>query len=586
MPRDKLITIDKLKSSLKEKQSRELKTAKNEQQRWDKISNNFTMFLVYLLEPILPGDGNKTDGKIASVVYLICLTTAGIVMNIASWLHNDKEVTGVTRDHIDGFLMTCICPALIWILYIFCKQNDRKTVDFISPLPHSHRPLMAGAYVFGAGSCVMDILHIGFYAQCSNSLSSMAFSVFKAVFIISQILFLRKFANATLHKSQNIRLVLFHILGTNVCMWFRALFSHARLISENDLSSNLNNFNDTILCGNKETPMMKIWAASEPYLYPFTMEYSLIAGGILFMMWSGLRDLNPDPQDIYIYDEISEWNTSEAGDFKDESSGYIGSSTPSTSWSRSQSHMSLSGSISTASVCKSCQETREAIRDSYTSSSDPGFLFGVLLSAFLLMAIALLMLDHGSEHALRFYYIYQIMLHSVMCTALWVFLKALQTQLSSWYSYDSDDTLLIVSFTGVFLYTGLGFTSALSEMKAMASLSSYVATKSVLVLFESMLQVTAIIKALRFRANPTGSCTDLMRQCALFLLTTNFALWAQDSFFELRNSATTPVQNKLFGGGTWHAITILAYPLCIFFRFHSAACLFEVWTNFKQSCHS
>ncbi|XP_065070305.1 proton channel OtopLc-like [Rhopilema esculentum] len=572
MPRDKLITIDKLKTSLKEEQRPQ------QNQKCDKMQNSFTMFLVYLLEPILPGDGNKTDGKIASVVYLICLTTAGIVMNIASWLHNDGTVTGVTRDHIDGFLMTCICPALIWILYIFCKQNDRKTVDFISPMPHSHRPLMTGAYVFGAGSCAMDVLHIGFYMQCSESLSGMAFSVFKAVFIIAQILFLRKFSDATLHKSQNIRLVLFHILGTNVCLWFRALFSHVRLINKS--SFQFNPLNQTVTCDNQKTPMSQIWLASEPYLYPFTMEYSLISGGILFMMWSGLRDLNPDPQDIYIYDEISEWNTSEAGDFKDDSSGYIGSSTPSTSWSRSQSHASLS----TASVCKSCQETREAIRDSYTSSSDPGFLFGVLLSAFLLFAIALLMLDHGSEHALRFYYVYQIMLHAVMVTALWTFLKALQTQLPAWYSYDSDDTLLIVSFTGVFLYAGLGFTSAISEMKAMSSLSNYVAAKSVLVLFESMLQVTAIIKALRFKPNVNGSYADMIRQCALFLLTTNIALWAQDSFFEMRSSLTTPVQNKQFGSTSWRAITVFAYPLCIFFRFHSAACLFEVWSNFKQCC--
>lgn len=175
------------------------------------------------------------------------------------------------------------------------------------------------------------------------------------------------------------------------------------------------------------------------------------------------------------------------------------------------------------------------------------------------------------------------MLHSVMCFALWVFLKALETQLSTWYTYDSDDTLLIVSFTGVFLYTGLGFTSSISEMKSYTTLSTYVAAKSALVLFESMLQVTAVIKAMRFKPNHTGSYTDLVRQGALFLLTTNFALWAQDSFFELRNSQTTPVQQKLFGEATWHAITIFAYPLCIFFRFHSAACLFEVWSNFKQT---
>ena len=239
-------------------------------------SNQFFMFLMYILEPILPSDGTKSDGRIASVVYLICLTTAGIVMNVTAWLQNDPDVIGITTDHIDGFLITCICPALIWIAYIFCKQNDRKTVDFIGSLPHSHRPLMAGAYVFGAGSSVMDILHISFYLQCSKNISSLFFSLFKAIFILTQILFLRKFANATLHKSQNIRLVLFHILGTNICIWFRALFSHAQLLFKSGSSETSRSW-----CGDQEVPMSKIWTASEPYLYPFTMEYSLIAGACL-----------------------------------------------------------------------------------------------------------------------------------------------------------------------------------------------------------------------------------------------------------------------------------------------------------------
>ena len=579
MLKKELITIDKIKSAVAEEDLR------NQAQigKWDRFVNNLTLFLMYFLDPILPGDGNKTDGRIASLVYLICLTTAGIAMNITSWLQNDSEVEGVTTDHIDGFLMTCICPALVWILYIFCKQNDRKTVDFISPLPHSHRPLMAGAYVFGAGSCVMDILHIAFYLQCSSNLSSIAFSIFKTLFVMTQILFLRKFSTATLHKSQNIRLVLFHILGTNVCIWFRALFSHARLIFNIGPGAGLYS-NTTVGCDDRQTPMMQIWERSEPYLYPFTMEYSLIAGGILYTMWSGMRDLDPDPQDIYIYDELAEFNTEDNKDFVDDSSGYLGSSSPSMNWSRSQSQLTLSRTVSTTSLCKSCQETHDSIRDSYNPSSDPGLLIGLILSAFLLMAIALFWFDHESLNALRVYYIYQIILHSIMCFALWLLLKALLFQTSAWYPYNPDDTLLIVSFTGVFLYTGLSFTAALAEAQTQTPLSEVSVVKSLIVLLEAMLQVTAVIKAMRFRPNITGSQSDLVRQGALFLLTTNFALWAQDSFYELRHTETTPVQNKLFGVVTWHAITIFAYPLCIFFRFHSAACLFEVWSSFKQHC--
>ena len=282
---NEIITIDRLKLMMDEKQPRSdanrgiVRNNRRLERKRDYCKNQFILLLLWLLEPILPSDSPKSDGRIASVVYIICLTTAGIVLNVTAWLQVDRDVTGISIDHVDGFLITCICPALIWIAYIFCKQNNRKTVDFITPLPHSHRPLMAGAYVFGAGSSVMDILHISYYLQCSTNMSSLAFSFFKAVFILTQILFLRKFANATLHKGQSIRLVLFHILGTNICIWFRALFSHIRLLSKGESEIEIGNLTDThSWCGQKDVPMSKIWSASEPYLYPFTMEYSLIAG--------------------------------------------------------------------------------------------------------------------------------------------------------------------------------------------------------------------------------------------------------------------------------------------------------------------
>lgn len=235
-------------------------------------------FLGHVLGPFLPSDNTNSDGRIASVIYLICLTTAGIVMNLTAWLQKDTNVTGITTDHIDGFLITCICPALLWIVYIFCKQNDRKIVDFIGYYPHCHRPLMAGTYIFGAGSSVIDILHISFHLQCSHNVSSLIFSIFKALFILLQILFLRKFANATLHRSQYVRLVLFHILGTNICIWFRAVFTHARLVFKSSSASH------TLYCGTEDIPLSKITAVSEPYLYPFTMEYCLIAGEFIYVI--------------------------------------------------------------------------------------------------------------------------------------------------------------------------------------------------------------------------------------------------------------------------------------------------------------
>lgn len=560
--------------------------SKKEKQRGK--SGFVTGFLMYVLEPILPDDGVKGDGRIASLLYLICLTTAGVVFNLSKWLQADSKAdSGVTADHIDGFLITCIVPTLLWICYIFCKQNDRKTVDFITPSPHSNRPLMAGAYVFGAGSCVMDLLHIAFYVECSSNLSSLFFSVFKAIFIFSQILFLRKFATATLHKSPSIRLVLFHILGTNICIWFRALFSHSRSIFSVNGEYVKMELEQENICVSKHYSMKKIWEASEPYLYPFTMEYTLIAGGILYNMWSGMRDLDPDPQDIYIYDELSDFNTTtdNMSEKYDEDHGYgtCEAHTPSNhsvTSGRFLSRFSLNRAVSNSSLCQSCIDHHDQSRMNKVPSSDPGLLVGLLFSILLLLAVGLLWVDKTSSNALRFYYLYQITLLTLMCLSSWIILKCLMTQKLTWYPFAPNDTLLIASFTGVFLYAGLCLTAGIAEYKNRGLISDFSIAKSTLILFQGMLQATSVIKALRFRPRDEIGA-NVIRQGALFLLTTNLALWCQDSFFELRDFVTTPVQTVFYGERSWRAITVLAYPLCIFFRFHSAACLFEIWSSFR-----
>lgn len=40
--------------------------------------------------------------------------------------------------------------------------------------------------------------------------------------------------------------------------------------------------------------MKKIWEVFEFYLYLFMMEYLLIVGGILYIMWSGMWDFDFD----------------------------------------------------------------------------------------------------------------------------------------------------------------------------------------------------------------------------------------------------------------------------------------------------
>lgn len=68
------------------------------------------------------------------------------------------------------------------------------------------------------------------------------------------------------------------------------------------------------------------------------------------------------------------------------------------------------------------------------------------------------------------------------------------------------------------------------------------------------------------------------RQLITFLLITNLTLWIIYTF-EMQKVEASPVQLSIYGFTTWALIVRFTLPLSIFYRFHSAVTLAEVWKN-------
>lgn len=69
----------------------------------------------------------------------------------------------------------------------------------------------------------------------------------------------------------------------------------------------------------------------------------------------------------------------------------------------------------------------------------------------------------------------------------------------------------------------------------------------------------------------------LLRDVIMFLLVSNACLWV---FLSLSGTAFMIFQYQLvfYGGSAWTTISMICRPLNIFFRMHSAGCLFEMWS--------
>ena len=68
------------------------------------------------------------------------------------------------------------------------------------------------------------------------------------------------------------------------------------------------------------------------------------------------------------------------------------------------------------------------------------------------------------------------------------------------------------------------------------------------------------------------------RQIVTFLLFANITLWVLDTFMS-HNWMTQELQFQFFGFLAWSIISRIALPLLVFYRFHSAVVLIEIWKN-------
>lgn len=70
------------------------------------------------------------------------------------------------------------------------------------------------------------------------------------------------------------------------------------------------------------------------------------------------------------------------------------------------------------------------------------------------------------------------------------------------------------------------------------------------------------------------------KELITFLIVVNIAMWTVNTL-EKSRAGVRPDHLEFFGVWAWTIITHVSMPLAIFYRFHSAICLFEVW----KSCY-
>eukprot|EP00794_Sanderia_malayensis_P001297 gene1297-1432_t len=232
--------------------------------------------------------------------------------------------------------------------------------------------------------------------------------------------------------------------------------------------------------------------------------------------------------------------------------------------------------------------------------SHPGFLCG--LTVCVIMTVSALVIEKADKsslyNSLLFHHIFLMAVSLTHIMALCIMVSCLANHEYVPLNFRSDDTLLVISFAGLFGWELLSIISAIGKLEHPEEELHEAVTilvHNVINLIACLVQCVVIIRTLRIRNRFKSNKMHLMwnikgtnfkirwlSQATVYLLTTNIGYWVLDSFFELKHYGDLyyPAGLKFYDDGVWHFWSALLYPLNIFFRFHSAILLVEVWVRF------
>ncbi|XP_043526020.1 proton channel OtopLc-like isoform X3 [Frieseomelitta varia] len=266
---------------------------------------------------------------------------------------------------------------------------------------------------------------------------------------------------------------------------------------------------------------------ASPFLFPCTIEFSLICAVILFEMWK---------------------RVDEKIDAKNESP------------TRSSYHLSID-----------------------CSSSHRGLFGGILIIAATILSLIMFFMLKEAKMKIA---IVQVTALDATILALGMIasiagtlkLQALQQKIIK--PSDLDTTLLAAAQAGVYLYCLFGVVGDTLTMGPTWVLSLIT---DLLALMQSTSQ-TLLIKIAWGRRCSRNDKPG--KELITFLIVVNIALWTVNTL-EKSRAGVRPDHLRFFGVWAWTIITHVSMPLAIFYRFHSAICLFEIWkTCYKSRSNS
>ncbi|XP_054261038.1 proton channel OtopLc-like isoform X2 [Macrosteles quadrilineatus] len=304
----------------------------------------------------------------------------------------------------------------------------------------------------------------------------------------------------------------------------------------------------------------QLWTSSMPFLYPFIIQFSLIAAGVTYVMGRNVGR-----------DRISKKKSFHKKAFINNNNN----------------NNNNNGVCKSANNCDMDPHYMNPQID--CTGASKGLFLGILcLVAGIVVIIIFLVVkdDEGFPSETLFWMITGTLAGILAISCIMTILGLVQIRklsLTGRGPTTLDSLLSTATLSGVQLYSVFGVVVGAATVAVAANHSREQRTHAMLLivsglqLVQSAAQSCLIGEALR-RTSITRHqlLTKPGRQVITFLLCSNIALWAFHSFVG-QSWLSQELQLRYLGVLAWGVISRISLPLLVFYRFHSGVLLLEVW---------
>lgn len=496
-------------------------------------------------------------------------------------------IPGASATTYDGFYLYLYLGSLLFLCYMYAgvmkeevvlsvsrktsafeMSNKRMTGAGTNPeqqIQYGSFYLRMGVAGFGVGAMIHAVLHFGMYFELKNTDKCNDFLVAvtplaQAAFIIMQMIFIFSDNSKLLDEysyRELARFGLMHMIATNVCEWLYVVveetkYDMMKVLNSTVISVVINETGDVARayvpdispdCWQSDIMAPLVRSASR-FLFPCTVEYSLLCAVILGVMWlNACSDASRTHQ-----------------------------TTPITPDAR-QSGVNIIYSRSVSQFSVDCTNAHKGLF--------AGILVLVLSIVSLILFFELVRRPEFVDEAVLQVNIWETVLYASATVAAVACIISVRNVglIRGGRRLELEHILLFVTQGGLFLFILFQMVAAYFSLDEGPRWSTMRIVTLMSALVQSMAQTILVLDAWKRRCNTKEQMARKPgKQLITFLLITNFAMWVVN---RLKNNRPEfyPLQVEFYGEWAWTIITHTSMPLVVCYRFQSSVCLYEIWKH-------